>query len=189
MVVFTSSRMRIRQTAILANCKRKYSGKRKMALEGTVGIEMSDEPVMKSFDTLVAKTTRTAIADDRQIKQVISRIVPAKTMAHIEFCRVEGGRMRLTVDSAAWISRIRFIESQIIDALRSNNIDSHTISYHVSPETTPVMRKTVRLAERTPSAAAAMEAAAMAVTDETVEDDKLRQELLKLARTLREDNS
>jgi len=84
---------------------------------------------MKSFSTLVGKTTRAAMADDRHIKRVISRIVPANTLNHIEFCRLEGGRLRITVDSAAWISRLRFSERQIIDAMRSERLDAHTVSY------------------------------------------------------------
>jgi len=142
---------------------------------------------MKSFENLVGKTTRAAIADDRQIKQLISRIVPVGTMAHIEFCRLEGGRVRITVDSAVWISRIRFMERQIIDDLRKAGRDTHTMSYHVSPEIRPVVRKTVRQAAKTTSGSTAIEAAADAIKgDQTGNgDDRLRQELLKLARTLR----
>lgn len=143
---------------------------------------------MKSFETLIGRTTRAAIADDRQIKQMISNIVPVKTMTHIEFCRVEGGRVRITVDSAAWISRIRFLERQIIDALRERQIDSHTISYHVSPELRQAKRKSVPPAIKTTKGAAAVEAAVSNLIDdgETAnEGDRLRQELLKLARTLR----
>ncbi|MFK8079207.1 MAG: DciA family protein [Granulosicoccus sp.] len=142
---------------------------------------------MKSFETLVGKTTRAAIADDRHIKQVISKIVPVRTMPHIEFCRVEGGRVRITVDSAVWISRIRFMERRIIDALRENRFDSHTISFHVSPEMKPVVRKTERAAQKANGSAAAVEAALSAVTESDPGNDRLRQELLKLARTLRAD--
>ena len=138
---------------------------------------------MKSFENLVAVTTRAAMRDDRQIKQVISRIVPAKSLAHIEFCRIEGGRLRITIDSAAWISRLRFMERQIIDALRAQRMDCHTVSFHVSPAQRPVVRKTVRHAKKTPSGVTTLESAAQAVADSG--DDSLRQELLKLARNLR----
>lgn len=140
---------------------------------------------MKSFGTLVGKTTRAAIASDRQIKRVISQIVPASTLKHIAFCRLEGGRVRITVDSAAWVSRLRFSERQIIDAMRSQRLDVHTASYHVVPSETPPPRKTIRVPERTQSGAASLEAAASAVNDSDG-NDQLRQELLKLARTLRE---
>jgi len=140
---------------------------------------------MKSFSTLVGKTTRAAIADDRHIKRVISQIVPANTLNHIEFCRLEGGRLRITVDSAAWISRLRFSERQIIDVMRSEQLDTHTVSYHVAPGEIPTPRKTLRAPKRTQSGAVSMEAAASAISGSAVED-KLRQELLKLARTLRQ---
>ena len=170
---------------------------------------------MKSFSTLVGKTTRAAIANDRQIKQVISRIVPASTLSHIEFCRLEGGRVRITVDSAAWVSRLRFSERQLIDALRSQRFDVHTASYHVAPDETPALRKTVRAPQKkTQTGAASVEAAALAMAQSATaqsdvektgmsesgavksgvinsgviksgNDDRLRQELLKLASTLR----
>lgn len=145
---------------------------------------------MKSFRTLIDYSTKAVIINDRRIKRVISQVVPAKTMAHIEFCRVEGGRMRITVDGAAWISRLRFMEKQIITMMREHKFDCHTISYHVSPETRPVVSKTMRRAVKTNNSAASMEAAANAVAVDSTEGDggdKLRQELLKLARTLRGD--
>ncbi len=91
---------------------------------------------------------------DRHIKQVISRIVPATTLAHIQFCRIEGGRMRITVDNASWIAKLRFSERQILDAIRDEKLDAITMSFHVVPAETPVTRTTSRTANRTSSAAA-----------------------------------
>lgn len=111
-------------------------------------------------------------------------------MEHIEFCRIEGGRLRITIDSAAWIPKLRFSEQQLISAIRERHSDTHTISYHVSPERRPLVSKTFRSAEKARGASAAIEAAANAVADKSVEGgdgDKLRQELLKLAKTLRSD--
>lgn len=126
--------------------------------------------------------------ENSQIKRVISRIVPATTMAHVQFCRVEGGRMRLTVDSAAWIARIRFSNRQIIDELRRLSYDVHTISYHVAPAEQPVSRITARNpVKATPRAAAAIEAtAAQLKLKSSGQNDSLRLELLKLAKKLRE---
>ena len=121
--------------------------------------------------------------NDRQLKQVISRIVPAASLAHIEFCRLEDGRLRVTVASSAWISRLRFMERQIIGALRARQIDCHSVSYHVAPAEKPTVRKTIRVAKKPTKGADIVEGAADAVSDSG--DDCLRQELLKLARTLR----
>ncbi len=141
---------------------------------------------------------------DRHIKQVISRIVPATTLAHIQFCRIEGGRMRITVDNASWIAKLRFSERQILDAMRDEKLDAITMSFHVVPAETPVTRTTSRTANRTSSAAARAIAILAASTDHSEPttpsvsprkrsivrqgDDRLRQELLKLAARLKEDN-
>ncbi|MFK8080863.1 MAG: DciA family protein [Granulosicoccus sp.] len=187
MLVSKALACRIRHTANLAIWTRMLTGRRKTAVGRILLEDLSDEAVMKSFETLVGKTTRAAMADDRQIKQIISRIVPTSTMVHIQFCRVEGGRVRLTVDSAAWISRIRFMERRIIDNLRGTGRDTHTISYHVAPETQPVARKTIRKAIKAAGSSYSIEAAVEAISHDDTDsgDDRLRQELLKLARTLR----
>ncbi len=161
---------------------------------------------MKSFNNLIDMTTWRAVQQDRHIKQVISRIVPATTLAHIQFCRIEGGRMRVTVDNASWIAKLRFSERQILDAMRDENLDAITMSFHVVPAETPVTRITSRTANRTSSAAARAIAILAASTDSSREptmpadssgspgkksivrqgDDRLRQELLKLAARLKE---
>lgn len=121
--------------------------------------------------------------DDRHVKRVISRIVPSSTLTHIQFCRVEGGRLRLTVGSAAWIARLRFSERQIIDGLRKEKVDCHTISYHVAPDERPHVRKTVRQPLVAPNAGNRVEEIVCKMPE--TGDDRLRQELLKLARTLK----
>ena len=144
---------------------------------------------------------------DRHIKQVISRIVPATTLAHIQFCRIEGGRMRVTVDNASWIAKLRFSERQILDAMRDEKLDAITMSFHVAPAETPITRTTTRAANRTSSEAARAIAILAASTGHSGEpavsvappgspnkksivrqgDDRLRQELLKLAARLKKD--
>lgn len=140
---------------------------------------------MKSFNSLINSSARTAIRDDRQIKQVISRIVPSTTASHIEFCRLEGGRLRITVDNAAWVAKLRFSERHLVDTLRAAGLDAHTVSFHVSPAEKPIVRTTIRKANM-PSrrSAIALEQAALAIGGSN-EDDSLRQELLKLAAKIR----
>lgn len=143
---------------------------------------------------------------DRHIKQVISRIVPATVLAHIQFCRIEGGRLRVTVDNASWVAKLRFSERQILDVMRDEKLDAITMSFHVVPAETPVTRTTSRKANRTSSAAARAIAILAANTDDSSEptvpaqpshtpqkrtivrqgDDRLRQELLKLAARLKQ---
>jgi hypothetical protein len=151
---------------------------------------------MKSFDNLITAQTRAAITQNSHIKQVISQIVPASSIAHIEFCRIEGGRLRVTVDNAAWLAKLRFSERQIIQALRSEKLDVHTASWHVAPIDNPKPRVTLRTPNELSSrSAAALTALANATTNNPYESsivkttesgEKLRQELLKLAAKLRE---
>ena len=145
---------------------------------------LPDKPVnMKSFDKLVDAGTRKAIQQDQLIKRLISQIVPVSAHAHITFCRLEGGRLRVTVDSAAWVARLRFMNSQLIDALRARNLDCHTVSYHVAPVDRPAERRSVRSSTKTIQGASSMDSAAMMVSDNP--DDSLRQALGKLAKALR----
>ena len=151
---------------------------------------------MKSFDTLITAQARTAIKENNHIKQVISQIVPATSVAHIEFCRVEGGRLRVTVDNAAWIAKLRFGERQLVRALRAENFDVHTVSWHVSPAEKPVPRVTRRAAnpltkksaEALTALAAADQSAPEKGSSEPMSEsgEKLRLELLKLAAKLKQ---
>ena len=126
------------------------------------------------------------MAQNRLLKQVISHIVPANTLAHIEFCRVESGRLRITVDAAAWIAKIRFMERRIIDDVRAKGLDCHTVSFHVSVNERPIVRKTTRQANRTPMAAKSVSmASSLLALEENGKEDKLSVELEKLARHLR----
>lgn len=155
---------------------------------------------MKSFEKLITAKTRAAISENNHIKQVISRIVPASSAAHIEFCRIEGGRLRVTVDNAAWVAKLRFSERPMIQALKAEKLDVHTASWHVAPVDRPPTRVTLREPNELSSrSAAALVALAKATTDDmddhsyecsavktTESGEKLRQELLKLAAKLRE---
>ncbi|MGQ7843024.1 DciA family protein [Granulosicoccus sp. 3-233] len=109
---------------------------------------------MKSLHNLINKTTRAAMQQDSQMKQVISRIVPSTSMAHINFCRLEAGRLRITVDNASWIAKLRFSERQIVGALREARMDVVTLSFHVAPAETPVSCATPPAMDRSSNKAA-----------------------------------
>lgn len=161
--------------------------------ENTLEKDTGNENLMKSFGTLVTVAAKQAMRENGQIKQIISKIVPASTLSHIEFCRIEGGRMRVTVDSASWIARLRFSERQIINTLRALDYDCHTLSYHVAPAEKPVTRKTIRKANSHVSGASALEQAAKALVAPTAGDttstpnanEELSLQMLKLAETMR----
>lgn len=152
---------------------------------------------MKAFESLVGSSTRAAIENNLKIKQVIASLVPATAMAHIVFCRLEGGRLRVTVDNAAWVAKLRFSERLLITALKAEKKDIHTISWHIAPVEQPITRSTRRTANKPHPRSAAM-VDALANSSEAlsanhdskqqtdVTGDRLRQELLKLAAKLRQ---
>ena len=72
---------------------------------------------MKPFDSLIGPAARAAMGEDRRIRGVISRIVPADALAHVMFCRLRERQLRVTLDSAAWVPRLRFTERQLLAAL------------------------------------------------------------------------
>lgn len=151
---------------------------------------------MKTFENLIPAKTRAVIEQNNHVKNVISQTLSSSSVAHIVFCRIEGGRLRVTVDSAAWITKLRFSERQIIQALRLEKLDVHTASWHVAPIDHPAPRVTLRKPNKlTSRSASALQALATATTDNPHQSgivkssesgEKLRQELLKLAATLRE---
>lgn len=137
---------------------------------------------MKTFNDLISTTARRAMQDDRRIRRLISRIVPADALAHIQFCRFDSRVLRITVDNAAWLSRLRFSERQLIDALRCDDIDADTISWHVAVEK-PV--NTCRESTRSVSTGATTRSAAIVrTTANAMEEGDLKQALLTTVKNL-----
>lgn len=110
---------------------------------------------MKSFDSLIGPATRAAMRDDRRIRDVISRIVPAETAGHVTFCRLAGRQLRVTVDGAAWVAKLRFSERTLLAALLREGLDVRTVSWHVAPAKRPSGRETARRSALTASPRAA----------------------------------
>ena len=152
---------------------------------------------MKKLNTLINAATQVTVRENQRIRQMVSRIVPANSLAHIQFCRLEGGRLRVTVDSAAWIARLRFNERQLIDELRAGKLEVHTISWHVAADEKPKPRITQRKANALSKRSAESLIAVAEMTRDNNDcadphargepaSDKLRLELLKLAAKLKE---
>jgi hypothetical protein len=134
---------------------------------------------MKSLDSLVGIGigARAAMREDRRIQSVISQIMPTNALPHILFCRLQEERLRVTVDSAAWASRLRFNERQLIDTLSQARLSVRSVSWHVAPAERAVARVTTREANSASSQAAAL----VRSTAKTVDDERLSVALEKLA--------
>jgi len=102
---------------------------------------------MKSIDGLIGADTSAALRDAERIGQLVSRNVPARAAERIVFCRLVEGRLRIVVDSAAWVARLRFTERQLGQALIAEGLQVRQISWHVAPPEArprPIRRKARR---------------------------------------------
>ncbi len=138
---------------------------------------------MKSLEKIIqpklGASIRGAIQKDRQIRDLISRIVPVSTAVHIVFCRLEDERLRITVDNAVWLPRLRFMERQIIDTLRAERLAVDSVSCHVMPQ-----EKEPTPTRRTPNPASSKAASMVQATADGVGDERLEKALQKMARLM-----
>ena len=121
--------------------------------------------------------------DDRRIRAVISRIVPPAATDHVSFCRLEGRRLRVTLDGAAWIPKLRFCERTLLAALIREGFDVRTVSWHVTPARAPAARRTAARPGPAPSERAAR-AVRGAIDAGAGEDDALARQMRRMARHL-----
>ena len=88
---------------------------------------------MKSFESLVGPETRAALAEHERLMAAVSRCVPAAARAHLVHCRLADGRLRLVLDSASWVAKLRFEERQLLRALVAGGTRVRQVSWHVAP--------------------------------------------------------
>ena len=121
------------------------------------------------------------MGEDRRIRGVISRIVPADALEHVMFCRLRERQLRVTLDSAAWIPRLRFSERQLLAALARDGLEARTVSWHVTPVKRPAPRETRR---RDANAGSARAARAVLSAARDVDDAELSDQLRRMAARL-----
>ena len=112
--------------------------------------------------------------------------MPAGAAAHLVYCRLVDGRLRLTLDNAGWVAKLRFGERQLLRALVAGGTRVRQVSWHVAPaDPAPATRGPVRDARRRRPAAAAPRAVAhVASVAEGLPGDELGRALRGLASTL-----
>lgn len=116
---------------------------------------------MKSLANLLESKTIAVVQNNRRIRQVISQIVPASTLEHLLFFRIEHGRLHITVDNAVWITQLRFSERQLLAELQGHKDKVYTVRWHVAPAEAAQSRITRRRANEA-SGYAAEQVAALA---------------------------
>ena len=135
---------------------------------------------MKSFESLVGPETRRALDDAAQLVELVSRNVPADAARHLLFCRLHDGKLRLVLDSAAWVARLRFGERALVRTLKQQGLEIRQVSWHISPReqvTVPAPRQTVR--QRNARTARLIHSVA-----DDMQDDTLGRAMRRLARQL-----
>lgn len=122
-----------------------------------------------------------ALRDDRNIRKTIARIMPPESLTHVQFCRVENRVLKITLDNASWLARLRFVSSQIIGELQKDNITIAQVTWHVAPEKLRAEPRPQALRKRARSQSSAN---IVQATAESMEDDELKRALLKVAEQL-----
>jgi len=133
---------------------------------------------MKKFSELVDLDVKQALRDDHNIRQVVARIVPPESLQHVQFCRMENRILKITLDNASWLARLRFVSRQLIDELSRVNITVANVTWHVSPHKIEAEPRPQTLRKRARSQASAD---ILASTAKGMESDELQRALLKIA--------
>lgn len=107
--------------------------------------------------------------------------MPPDSLVHLQFCRIENRTLKLTLDNASWLARLRFISRQLVDELDQAGITVADVTWHVAPEKITVEPRPKVLRERARSAKSAK---ILAATANAMEEDDLKQALLKIAEQL-----
>jgi len=137
---------------------------------------------MKKFNDLVDLDVKQALNDDRKIRQVVAQIMPPESLAHVQFCRIENRILKVTLDNASWLARLRFISRQLIDELKHAGITVCDVTWHVAPEKIKVEPRPNALRKR---ARSEKSADILQATAESMQDDELQRALLKIANQLK----
>lgn len=136
---------------------------------------------MKKFNELVDLDVKQALNNDRKIRQVVARIMPPESLAHVQFCRIENRILKVTLDNASWLARLRFVSRQLIDELNREGITVSDTTWHVAPEKIQAEPRPKVLRKRARSQNSAN---IIAATANDMEADELQRALLKVAEHL-----
>lgn len=107
--------------------------------------------------------------------------MPPDSLVHLQFCRIENRILKLTLDNASWLARLRFISRQLVDELERTGITVADVTWHVAPEKIHVEPRPQVLRTRARSEKSAK---ILASTANAMEDDDLKRALLKIAEQL-----
>jgi len=108
--------------------------------------------------------------------------MPPESLAHVQFCRIENRILKVTLDNASWLARLRFISRQLIDELNCAGFTVADTTWHVAPEKIKVEPRSIPTRKRARSQTSAD---ILQATAESMEADDLQRALLKVARQMK----
>ena len=121
------------------------------------------------------------IEQQKQVLRCIHQVLPAAIASHVLHCVVNGKKLLVYTDTAAWASQLRFYNSAILAAIAPVTRESVSLmQIKVRLETLP----TTSLPGRTPIIPSAEKIALIHEQSLTVSDQQLKQSLLRLSATL-----
>ena len=117
-----------------------------------------------------------ALAQHRALLEAVAGLLPADVAAHCVAATLTGSELRLLVDSPAWATRLRYLARDLQRGLR-NRWRVETVTVGVEPIRGATAGRPIRRARLSAAAATAIASAAAGI-----EDEGLRQALLRLSR-------
>jgi hypothetical protein len=143
--------------------------------------------ITTTFRSTLSFPSRTLVNLYSQIEQqnkvllCIHGVLPSALAQHVLHCVVNGKRLLVYTDAAAWASQLRFYNSAILTAIASVTKESITImQINVRPETLSA----TSLPGRTPTIPSAEKIAFIHELGLTIADEQLQRSLLRLSSTL-----
>lgn len=122
------------------------------------------------------------IEQQKLVLQRIHEVLPAVIAKHALHCVINGKKLLIYTDTAAWASQLRFYNSAILAAIATVTRESVTLmQIKVRTETSPATSKPARK----PIIPTAEKIALIHEQSLTVSDEQLKQSLLKLSATLK----
>ena len=134
---------------------------------------------MKNIGDLIGKGTDRVAHEDTVLRRQVSQCVPDGLMRNVLFVREEDQRLRVTLSSAAWASRMRFFSEDILRFLATSGIILKEVSVHVQPQQN--LQHLQRKCDRKPAPVTQASASHVGQVADGIDDPKLRAALLNLA--------
>ncbi len=117
------------------------------------------------------------------LQLVVSQTVPAALAERIVHARVLGDRLRVTVDSQAVATRVRFLSNDILHAINTAGYPTKTLSVHVQPMENKQFLQTRSKAKPAQPGSGAVDAVDKLAKG--IEDEELESALARLSRAMR----